>query len=249
MRKKKKKGNLGKWAGIALLAGTYLVISGDGKRIGLDKAIEQVTQAVTLLSAGVNELKESATEKIEETTEAVKVYAEGGQKETVTEETGKIEPSPIEKEESTDSNFYDEGIYDDKGEIVRVKDGDTYVVSVNEEDITVRLIGVDTPESVAPEGYYKENSEEGKEVSAIVKEKIKKGDTVFLEYDIERSDKYGRSLAYVYFEDGKMVQEWLLENGYAQTMTIQPNSKYADLFARVQKEAMKAQRGLWADYE
>lgn len=247
MKKKKKKGSLGKWAGIALLAGTYLVISGDGKRIGLDKAIEQVTQAVTLLSAGVNELKESATEKIEETTEAVKVYAEGGQKEISTEETKK-ETVTNEKEESTGSN-YDDSVYDDKGEIVRVKDGDTYVVSVREEEITVRLIGVDTPESVAPEGYYKENSEEGKEVSAIVKEKIKKGDTVFLEYDIERSDKYGRSLAYVYFEDGKMVQEWLLENGYAQTMTIQPNSKYADLFASMQKEAMKAQRGLWADYE
>lgn len=248
MRKKKKKGNLGKWAGIALLAGTYLVISGDGKRIGLDKAIEQVTQAVTLLSAGVNELKESATEKIEETTETVKVYAEGGQKETVTEETKKKETVTKEKEESTSSN-YDDSVYDDKGEIVRVKDGDTYVVSVREEEITVRLIGVDTPESVAPEGYYKENSEEGKEVSAIVKEKIKKGDTVFLEYDIEKCDKYGRSLAYVYFEDGKMVQEWLLENGYAQTMTIQPNSKYADLFASMQKEAMKAQKGLWADYE
>lgn len=249
MRKKKKKENLGKWAGIALLAGTYLVISGDGKRIGLDKAIEQVTQAVTLLSAGVNELKESATERVAETTEAVKVHSEGGQKETVTEETKKKEPSPTEKEDSTGGNYYDESIYDDKGEIVRVKDGDTYVVSVNEEDITVRLIGVDTPESVAPEEYYKENSEEGKEVSAIVKEKIKKGDTVFLEYDIEKCDKYGRSLAYVYFEDGKMVQEWLLENGYAQTMTIQPNSKYADLFASMQKEAMKAQKGLWADYE
>lgn len=248
MKKKKKKGSLGKWAGIALLAGTYLVISGDGKRIGLDKAIEQVTQAVTLLSAGVNEIKESATEKIEETTETVKVYAEGGQKEISTEETKKKETVTKEKEENTGSN-YDDSIYDDKGEIVRVKDGDTYVVSVREEEITVRLIGVDTPESVAPEEYYKENSEEGKEVSEIVKEKIKKGDTVFLEYDIEKNDKYGRSLAYVYFEDGEMVQEWLLENGYAQTMTIQPNSKYADLFASLQKEAMKAQKGLWADYE
>lgn len=249
MKKKKKKGSLGKlgkWTGIALLAGTYLVISGDGKRIGLDKAIEQVTQAVTLLSAGVNEIKESATEKIEETTEAVKVFAEGGQKETVTEETKKEAPAK-EKEESIRN--YDDSVYDDKGEIVRVKDGDTYVVSVREEEITVRLIGVDTPESVAPEEYYKENSEEGKEVSEIVKEKIKKGDTVFLEYDIEKNDRYGRSLAYVYFEDGEMVQEWLLENGYAQTMTIQPNSKYADLFASLQKEAMKAQKGLWADYE
>lgn len=134
----------------------------------------------------------------------------------------------------------------DKGTVVRVKDGDTYVLNINGEETTVRLIGVDTPESVAPENYSKENTEEGKEISNIVKEKIRKGDTLYVEYDISKTDKYGRTLAYLYFEDGTMVQEWLLENGYAQCVTIQPNSKYANRFAEIQHNAVENGIGLWA---
>ena len=71
-------------------------------------------------------------------------------------------------------------------------------------------------------------------VSEIVKQKIRPGDTLYVEYDVEQIDKYGRTLAYLYFEDGVMVQEWLLENGYAQVMTVQPNTKYAERFAALQ---------------
>lgn len=120
-----------------------------------------------------------------------------------------------------------------KSEVVRVKDGDTYVLNIGGEETTVRLIGVDTPESVAPDEYSKENTSEGAAVSEIVKQKIRPGDVLYVEYDIEQTDKYGRTLAYLYFEDGVMVQEWLLENGYAQVMTIEPNSKYAERFANV----------------
>ena len=133
----------------------------------------------------------------------------------------------------------------DKGTVVRIVDGDTYVLSINGEETKVRLIGVDTPESVAPESYYKENSEEGAKVSEIVKEYIKEGDTLYIEYDVGRTDTYGRTLAYLYFESGVMVQEWLLTNGYAQVMTIQPNSKYADRFAEVEQQAMNNGIGLW----
>ena len=128
---------------------------------------------------------------------------------------------------------------------VRAKDGDTYVVNYNGEDKTVRIIGVDTPESVAPSTYSKENTEEGKEVSDIVKEKFTKGETVYLEFDVSETDRYGRMLAYVYFKDGKMVQDWLLENGYARTMTVPPNVKYADHFAEVQHVAAENKVGLW----
>lgn len=135
----------------------------------------------------------------------------------------------------------------DTATFVRAKDGDTYVIRLdsNGQEITVRLIGVDTPESVAPEDYYKENTEEGKEISDIVKDKLKEGDKLSVEYDVQMEDKYGRTLAYLYFEDGKMVQEWLLENGYAQVMTIQPNSKYANHFAEIQHTAAENGIGLW----
>ena len=137
----------------------------------------------------------------------------------------------------------------DTATFVRAKDGDTYVVKLdsNGQEITVRLIGVDTPESVAPEEYYKENTEEGKLISDIVKDKIKEGDKLSVEYDAQTEDKYGRILAYLYFDNGEMVQEWLLKNGYAQIMTIQPNSKYADHFLTLQQEAIDNNVGLWKD--
>ena len=130
---------------------------------------------------------------------------------------------------------------------VRAKDGDTYVIKAenSDEDITVRLIGVDTPESVAPSSYSKENTEEGKEVSDIVKSKLHEGDTVFLEFDASTEDKYGRMLAYVYLEDGTMMQDWLLENGYARTATYPPNVKYADHFSEIQHKAVENNAGFW----
>ena len=133
-----------------------------------------------------------------------------------------------------------------KSEVIRVKDGDTYVLMIDGEETTVRLIGVDTPESVAPDEYSKENTSKGRMISEIVKQKIQVGDMLYVEYDVSPTDKYGRTLAYLYFEDGVMVQEWLLENGYAQVMTIQPNSKYAKRFSEVQHIAAENKLGLWA---
>lgn len=128
---------------------------------------------------------------------------------------------------------------------VRAKDGDTYVLSVGGVENTIRLIGVDTPESVAPENYNKENTEEGKEASEAIKNKLHEGDTVLIEFDTSETDRYGRFLCYVYFEDGTMVQDWLLENGYARTMTIAPNVKYADHFKEIQKKAAEDKVGFW----
>lgn len=139
--------------------------------------------------------------------------------------------------------------YDATGTLVRVVDGDTYILNIDGAETRVRLIGVDTPESVAPPSYYKDNTEEGVAVSQIVKDKMKAGDTIYIEYDVNRQDKYSRTLAYLYFEDGTMVQEWLLTNGYAQVMTIQPNSKYADKFIEMEQKAMEEKVGLWIDAE
>lgn len=132
-----------------------------------------------------------------------------------------------------------------KAEVIRVKDGDTYVLNIDGEETTVRLIGVDTPESVAPSEYSKENTSEGTAISEIIKWKLPQGTTLYVEYDIEKTDKYGRTLAYLYFEDGVMVQEWLLQNGYAQVMNIQPNTKYAARFAEIQSNAADNKVGLW----
>lgn len=117
--------------------------------------------------------------------------------------------------------------------VERVVDGDTFVIEGNQK---VRLIGINTPESVASEEYLeatgKENTSEGKEASNFTKSLIE-GQTVYLEFDAGREDKYGRLLAYVFLEDGEMLQDILLRNGYAELMTIQPNVKYADHFVEV----------------
>ncbi len=137
--------------------------------------------------------------------------------------------------------------------VKRVVDGDTYVVSLNGEDTKIRLIGVDTPESVAPDSYLeqsgKENTKEGKDISDIMKDKLPEGTTLYLEFDVNMYDKYDRVLAYAYFEDGEMVQEYLLNNGYAKVMTIEPNVAYSDRFVALEQAAMDNGVGIWEGYE
>lgn len=131
--------------------------------------------------------------------------------------------------------------------VERVVDGDTiYIINDAAEGEKVRLIGIDTPESVHADEA--KNSDAGLVASAFTKELLT-GQSVWLEYDIDHKDQYGRTLAYVYIEDGTsttMVQELLLYHGLAQTMTIQPNSKYASRFVEIQREAQQACRGFWA---
>lgn len=128
-------------------------------------------------------------------------------------------------------------------DVVRVVDGDTIVVSIEDKEVKVRLIGVDTPESVHED--ESKNTAEGKEASEWTTDLLT-GTQVYLEYDVETEDKYGRTLAYVYLDDGKtMVNRLLLENGLAQIMTVQPNSKYADEFYNLQVAAREAGKGFW----
>lgn len=130
-------------------------------------------------------------------------------------------------------------------DVVRVVDGDTAIIAIDGEDTRVRFIGVDTPESVNPIDESK-NTPEGKEASDFTKELLT-GKTVYLEYDVQLADDYGRTLAYVYLDDGTtMVQTLLLEKGLATTMTIQPNSKYASLFYSTMVTARENNVGFWA---
>jgi micrococcal nuclease len=68
---------------------------------------------------------------------------------------------------------------------------------------------------------------------------------VYLEKDAGDTDKYGRLLRYVYTEDGKMFNEVLVQEGYAQVMTIQPNVKYQERFVQAQRQAREGKKGLW----
>ena len=122
--------------------------------------------------------------------------------------------------------------------VIKVIDGDTIELENGER---VRYIGIDTPETKHPSKpveYY------GKE-AAQANARLVEGKGVRLEFDVQRRDKYGRLLAYVYV-DTIFVNAWLVEQGYAQILTIPPNVKYQDKFLELQRMAREEGRGLWA---
>ncbi len=140
----------------------------------------------------------------------------------------------------------------ENGEVVRVVDGDTLVVNVKGEEQRVRLIGVDTPESV---GKYASHPEPfGKEASAYTK-KMLEGEKVYLEKDERDTDSYDRLLRYVWLDipkpndqdaiESKMFNAMLLVEGFAEVMTIAPDDKHSDFFISLEEEAKSQDIGLW----
>lgn len=126
--------------------------------------------------------------------------------------------------------------------VERVVDGDTFVALVRGRRDRVRLIGVDTPETVDPDRPVQPY---GKEASDFARHMLT-GVTVRLVGDVEPRDKYGRLLAYVWLPDGTFWNALLAAEGYAQLITIPPDVTYAGLFRGLVDEARSANRGLWA---
>jgi len=126
--------------------------------------------------------------------------------------------------------------------VERVVDGDTFVAVVGGRRDPVRVIGVDTPETVAP-GRPVERY--GRQASAFA-ERWLGGATVRLAGDVEPRDRYGRLLAYVWLPDGTFWNALLAAEGYAEQLTIPPNIAFAELFDRLVAEARARHRGLWA---
>ena len=121
--------------------------------------------------------------------------------------------------------------------VERVVDGDTIIVRGVGR---VRLIGVDTPETVSP-GRPVEFF--GREASAFTK-RLLEGRSVRLEYDRERTDRYGRTLAYVHLADGTFANAEIVRRGYGHAYTRFP-FRYRDQFRQIEREARGAGRGLW----
>ena len=115
--------------------------------------------------------------------------------------------------------------------VIRVVDGDTIVVNYNGVEEKVRMIGVDTPESVHPDSS--KNTDAGFAASEFTKVYLT-DEEVELEFDVQQRDSYGRLLAYVYL-DGEMFNEKLLRTGYANIATYPPNVKYVDRFTEIIK--------------
>jgi micrococcal nuclease len=129
------------------------------------------------------------------------------------------------------------------GRVVRVVDGDTIAVAIAGRVERVRYIGIDTPESVKPDTpvqcyAHKAAAENGR---LVARERVR------LVPDVEPRDRFGRLLAYVYrMRDGLLVNAALVRGGFARTLTIPPNVRFAGRFRDLARQARRAGRGLWS---
>jgi micrococcal nuclease len=157
-----------------------------------------------------------------------------------------------------------------KAKVLRVVDGDTIVISIKKTTFnnrktlknlkfTVRLIGIDTPESKPNRRAKLQSRETDKDIKTIIKlgKKAKlftesllsagkrKYKNVYLEFDVQPQDRYGRLLAYVWLPDGRMLNREIVCNGYAYPLTIPPNIKYEKEFLKCFRYARENRLGLW----
>lgn len=130
-------------------------------------------------------------------------------------------------------------------EVVKVVDGDTLTLNMGGKTETLRLIGMDTPETVDPrkpvQCFAKEASAKAKEM--LMEKKVK------IEADPSQGerDKYDRLLRYIFFEDGTSYNKLMIEEGYAHEYTYNTPYKYQSEFKAAEKSARENKRGFWGD--
>jgi micrococcal nuclease len=131
-----------------------------------------------------------------------------------------------------------------RAEVVRIVDGDTLIARLAGGDERVRLIGIDTPESANPDSPVECF---GPESSARLAELLPPASPIELVRDTEPRDDYGRLLAYVFRAgDDLFVNLAMVAEGYANPLTIAPNTTFADDFDRAAAAARASRLGLWA---
>jgi micrococcal nuclease len=124
--------------------------------------------------------------------------------------------------------------------VTRVVDGDTLHAQVSGRDVTIRLIGLDTPETVAPGGPVECF---GIEATVFTTNELT-GRQVVLEFDRQRIDPFGRTLAYLWV-GGELFNEKVVIGGYGEARTYPPNTRYQQRLDAAEDAARAAGRGLW----
>jgi micrococcal nuclease len=129
------------------------------------------------------------------------------------------------------------------GQVVRVIDGDTVRMRIGGRTLTVRYIGVDTPETVKPNEPVQCF---GRQASAFNK-RLVEGRRVRLQYGPERHDRFGRVLAYVYVPgNNQSVSAQLVAGGYGRVLAIAPNIAHLRPYLKLEENAQRRGLGLWA---
>ena len=122
-----------------------------------------------------------------------------------------------------------------------VDDGDSIVL---QDGRHVRYIGINAPEIQHEDRKAEPFGEKAKSIN----KKLVFHKTVRLEYDREKKDRYGRTLAYVYLRNGLFINLEMISHGAAYFLYLKPNTKYTELFIKQQRDAMQAGRGLWQNW-
>ncbi|GJL75350.1 thermonuclease family protein [Nitrosomonas sp.] len=123
-------------------------------------------------------------------------------------------------------------------QVKKVYDGDTIILKNGQR---VRLLGINTPEI---ESRHRAKEPGGLAAKTWLENQLTNR-KVYLEYDLEKHDKYNRLLAHVFLPDGKHLNLELLRNGLAFVSIIPPNIRHADQFSQAQKQAEKKKLGIW----
>ncbi len=160
-------------------------------------------------------------------------YPANSRPNTLSKPTGRIgteQNVPIlERNKRSKENEADINVVPAACVITNITDGDTFDCYTESIEVTVRLIGVDTPEL---------NTPEGKIAKSFLVNLLPVGTTVILEFDAQILDKYQRVLAYVWINDRTMLNELLLNAGHASIMTVPPNVKYVERFTRIKNNQL-----------
>ena len=128
--------------------------------------------------------------------------------------------------------------------VSKITDGDTfYVTTSSSEKYKIRLIGIDAPET-RNVGVNVRKEYFGTEAKIFVTQLLKNR-KVKLTFDVQKTDRYGRVLAYVYLENSIFLNQYLVEKGYAVVSTFPPNVKFVEKFTQAERNARKLKLGMW----
>lgn len=128
---------------------------------------------------------------------------------------------------------------------VRGVDGDTAKLSVKGKTYTFRFLAIDTPETVKPNTPP---AFMGKKASNYTKSALAKAEKIEVQYDGNRTDKYGRKLAWI-FVDGQLLQDKLVKKGYARVYYVYGKYKYTNKLRASEKVAKRKKLGVWKNYK
>lgn len=224
----------------------------EGKRIKLGKDIKIILivigAVVLMLLFGLFQKLITSSSNSDDTLNPETAYLDSILLGKQTKETSNIDAVKADKNTSKTEEY----------NLIRVIDGDTIEVKKGEngDATSVRLLSVNTPESVNPDPAL--NNNYGVQASDFTKNLLNGTEKVYLSFDTEKKDEYGRLLAYVWLtkdanlqsEDdikGYMLNSILVQNGFAEVMIVEPNHKYQEILEKQEQTAIEQNAGLWAD--